>query len=47
MLVCSMAHGKQFMTGKTVRFKTDNPRHADATPYKRSKYKIDYRDYDN
>lgn len=42
-----MAHGKTSTTGKTVRFKTDNPRHANVTPYKRPKYKIDYRDYDN
>lgn len=46
-LVCSMAHRDVYATGKTIRFKTDKPRHTNATPYKRPKHKIDYRDYDN
>lgn len=31
--------------GKTVKFKTENPRHKDAIPYKKEKHKINYRDY--
>lgn len=29
-------HG-QIKSGKTIRYKTDSPRHADAIPYKRTK----------
>lgn len=36
-----MAHG-QIKSSKTIRYKTDNPRHADAVPYKRAaKHKRD------
>ena len=43
-----MAHGKKvIMSGKTIRFRTDNPRHVNAIPYSRSKNKVDYRDYEN
>ena len=35
-----------YRTGKTVRFKSDNPRHKDAIPYKRSvKHKMSTKDY--
>lgn len=35
-----------YKTGKTVRYKTDNPKHANAVPYKRAeKHKMSYKDY--
>ena len=35
-----------YKTGKTVRFKTNNPRHKDAVPYKRAeKHKMSTKDY--
>lgn len=41
-----MCHGSK--TSKTIRFKTENPRHKDAIPYKRGekhkgKYTEEYR----
>ena len=36
-------HGK-YKTGKTVRYKTAEPRHKDAIPYKREKYKMSKED---
>jgi hypothetical protein len=37
-----MAHGT-YNTGKTIRFKTDNPRHKNAVPYNRNeKHKENY-----
>jgi hypothetical protein len=33
-----MCHGDK-NNGKTVRYKTDNPKHKDAVPYKRLKKK--------
>ena len=41
-----MCWNERFRTGKTVRFKTDNPKHKDAVPYKRAeKHKTSYKDY--
>ena len=38
-------HGK-YKTGKTVRYKTTEPRHKDAIPYKRAeKHKMSAKDY--
>lgn len=37
-----MCHGDKYK-GKTVRYKADKPKHADAIPYKRSKNKKDFR----
>ena len=35
-----------YHTGKTVRFKTNNPRHKDVVPYKRAeKHKMSAKDY--
>lgn len=31
-----MCHGKYGYTGKTIRFRTDTPKHKDAIPYKRT-----------
>ena len=42
----TILHTGLLHSGKTIRFKTDNPRHKDAIPYKREKHKVDYRDYD-
>lgn len=39
-----MCHG-QYKTGKMIRFKSSNPKHANAQPYKRAKNK-DFRDYE-
>ena len=39
-------HGK-YKTGKTVRYKTSEPRHKDAVPYKRAqKHKTSIKDYE-
>ena len=38
-------HGK-YQTGKTIRYKTAEPRHKDAVPYKRAeKHKMSAKDY--
>lgn len=38
-----MAHGDYIRTGKTIRFKAENPKHKDAIPYKRTiKHKLSY-----
>lgn len=37
-----MCHG-QVKSSKTIRYKTDNPRHGNAVPYKRTdKHKSNY-----
>ena len=37
---------QDYRTGKTIRYKTDNPKHANAVPYKRAeKHKMSYKDY--
>ena len=42
---CSMWH-PTYHTGKTVRFKAQEPRHKDAIPYKRAeKHKMSVKDY--
>ena len=41
-----MCWHNKYQTGKTVRFKTNNPRHKDAVPYKRAeKHKMSAKDY--
>lgn len=41
-----MAHGRYAFTGKTIRFKTNAPRHENATPYTRKeKHKSSYEEY--
>jgi len=40
-----MRHNK-YDSGKTIRFKVENPKHANAVPYQRSKQKIDFRNYE-
>ena len=44
-----MCHKSKIRSGKTIRYKAEKaetPKHANAIPYKRSKYK-DYRDYED
>lgn len=41
-----MCH-KDKATSKAIHYKSDKPRHANATPYKRSKYKKDFREYED
>ncbi len=31
-----MCHGKYGFNGKTIRFKSENPKHKDAVPYRRT-----------
>lgn len=38
---------KSIRSGKTIRFKTDSPRHANAIPYKRIKHNIKVEDFDD
>lgn len=41
-----MCHGGKYPTGKTVRYKTAEPRHKNAVPYKRAeKHKTSYKDF--
>ena len=41
-----MCWHQNYRTGKTVRYKADNPRHKDAVPYKRAeKHKMSAKDY--
>lgn len=41
-----MCWHQTYKTGKTVRYKTDNPKHANAVPYKRAeKHKMSAKDY--
>lgn len=40
-----MCHGK-YKTSKTVRFKTEKPKHKNAIPYNRTKSKKNFDDYD-
>lgn len=41
-----MCWHNKYQTGKTVRFKTNNPHHKDAVPYKRAeKHKMSTKDY--
>ena len=41
-----MCWHQNYRTGKTVRYKADNPKHANAVPYKRAeKYKMSAKDY--
>lgn len=40
-----MCHGK-YQSNKTIRYKTDKPKHVNAKPYVRQKNK-DYSDYEN
>lgn len=39
-------HGR-INNGKTIRFKSDKPRHENAIPYKRDKYKYKYAEENN
>jgi len=39
-------HG-QIRSGKTIRFKSDDPHHKNAIPYKREKYKYKYAEENN
>lgn len=40
-----MCHGSK-KSSKTIRFKTENPKHANVIPYKKPKHKQDYRNYE-
>ena len=41
-----MCRHQNYRTGKTVRYKADNPKHANAVPYKRAeKHKMSAKDY--
>ena len=41
-----MCWHQNYKTGKTVRHKTDNPKHVNAIPYKRAeKHKMSVKDY--
>lgn len=41
-----MCWHQDYYTGKTVRYKADNPKHANAVPYKRAeKHKMSAKDY--
>jgi hypothetical protein len=41
-----MCWHQNYRTGKTVRYKADNPKHANAVPYKRAeKHKMSAKDY--
>lgn len=41
-----MCWHQDYHTGKTVRYKTDKPKHVNAVPYKRAeKHKMSAKDY--
>ena len=41
-----MCWHQDYHTGKTIRYTTKNPKHANAIPYKRAeKHKMSYKDY--
>ena len=42
-----MCHKGKYSSGKTVRFKSDDSKHANAVPYNRAKSKKDFREYDD
>lgn len=43
----AMCHGNKVRSSKTIRYKAENPQHANAVPYNRSKYKQDFRNYED
>lgn len=41
-----MCHGSKVKNGKTIGYKASKPKHANAQPYSRSKYKQDFLNYE-